>query len=208
MKGISYYRQLFNFNLAGHNAHKTPTTLTVLFWYFYALCSLKVALLILVSLKSSLRSIHSLIQTAANKHTRQGEMRCWWWHVSKKLQKCFHCAAREFCVSDEHCRSQMQSLSTDWLEMGYRWKGCFFLHASFEPLFLLQLELPRIVFERRWNFCLIVIKIWSTLLCSLARRSVCVCAGVCVGSLSDLWWIYATLPMGFSYSWWFIHFIL
>lgn len=54
------------------------------------------------------------------------------------------------------------------------------LHASFEPLFLLQLELPRIVFERRWNFCLIVIKIWSTLLCSLARRSVCVCVRVSV----------------------------
>lgn len=104
MKGISYYRQLFNFNLAGHNAHKTPSTLTVLFWYFYALCFLKLALLILVSLKSSLRSIHSLIQTAANKHTRQGEMRYWRWHVRKKLQKCFHCAAREFCVSDEHCR--------------------------------------------------------------------------------------------------------
>lgn len=126
MKGISYYRQLFNFNLAGHNAHKTPSTLTVLFWYFYSLCFLKLALLILVSLKSSVRSIHSLIQTAANKHTRQGEMRCWWWHVRKTLQKCFHCAAREFCVSDEHWRSRMQSLSTDWLEMGYRWKGCFF----------------------------------------------------------------------------------
>lgn len=180
MKGISYYRQLFNFNLAGHSAHKTPTTLTVLFWYFYALCSLKLAVLILVSLKSSLRSIHSLMQTAANKHTRQGKMRCW--APDDTSVKSFRSA---FIVVLESSASQMnivglkcnhcQQTCLKWATDG----KAVFLHASFEPLFLLQLELPRIAFERHWNFCLIVIKIWSTLLCSLARRSVCVCGCLC-----------------------------
>lgn len=76
--------------------------------------------------------------------------------------------------------------------MGSRWKGCVGSPLS-ELLFLLQLELLHIVFERRRNFCLNAIKIWSTPLCSPGSSQ-------CVGSMSALWWTYTTLPTGSTYS--------
>lgn len=172
-----YISSLNSILSASHTANTSPIFTTLLLCllvlYLYALCSLKLAPLLLLSLKGSLSSIHSFMQIAGNQHTHQDETRCWTCDDAsvKSFRSAFIVLLMSPVSQPQCCQTPMQSLSADWLEMGSRWKGCFG-SPLLELLFLLQLKLLHIVFDRHQNFCLNAIKIWSTLLCSSARRSV------------------------------------
>lgn len=111
------------------------------------------------------------MQIAGNQHTYQDGMRCW--PRDDMSVKSFRSA---FIVLLKSPASQPNIVRLGYnhsQQTGLKWApdGKASLACLFWAL-VVQLKLLHIVFDQHRNFCLNAIKIWSTMLCSSARRAV------------------------------------
>lgn len=141
---------------------------------FIFICSLlfKATLALTQELPQRRSFIHSFMQITGNQHTRDD--------MSVKASEVLSlCASQGSCISPKSCQTRIQSFSTDGLEMGSRWRGCFRSplvspRAQVSPYCLWTASefLP----ERHYL--------------DLERAAVFTDLLPRVGSSSDLWWTY------------------